>query len=88
MITSPGGGESEKLKKEDGSMVQGQVFLKRYSINYDNLNIKEYKRLKLIFDRKQQLNWYICSFDICLNQERLVGRIRAGGIYVRIWGTV
>ena len=29
LITSPGGGESEKLKKGDGSMVQGQVFLKR-----------------------------------------------------------
>ena len=29
LITSPrGGGDSEKLKKEGGSMVQGQVFLK------------------------------------------------------------
>ena len=65
-------------------MLQGQVFLKRYPINYVNLNIKEYKWLKLIFDRKQQLNWYIHSFDICLNQERLVGRISAGGICVRV----
>ena len=35
--------EYEKLKKGDGSMLQGQVFLKRYPINYVNLNIKEYK---------------------------------------------
>ena len=46
--------------------------------------MKGFKRLKLIFDRKQQFNWYIRPFDICLNQERLVGRIRAGGICVRV----
>ena len=27
LTTSPGGGDSERLKKRGGSMVQGQVFL-------------------------------------------------------------
>ena len=38
----------------------------------------------MIFDRKQQLNWKIRPFAICLNPERLVGWIRAGGICVRM----
>ena len=50
--------------------------------------VKGFKRLKLIFDRKQQLNWYIRYFDIFRNQERLVGRIRAGGICIRVGRTV
>ena len=48
----------------------------------------KFKKIKLIFDRKRQLNWLIRPFDICLNQERLVERIRAGGICVRVEGTV
>ena len=50
-----------------------------------NLFVKRFKRLKLIFDRNRRL---IFPFDICLNQERLVGQIRAGGICVRVEGTV
>ena len=38
----------------------------------------------MIFDRKQQLNWYNHPFDICLNQERLVGWIRVGVGGVRV----
>ena len=29
----------------------------KYPINEDNLFVKGFKRLKLIFDRNQQLNW-------------------------------
>ena len=47
-----------------------------------------FKRLTLIFDRKRQLNWQIQPFYICLNQERLVGQISAGGICMRVGATV
>ena len=43
---------------------------------------------KLIFDRKQQLNWQNHPFDICLNQGRLVGWIRAGRGCVMVGETV
>ena len=42
----------------------------------------------MIFDRKRQLNWYIHPVDIYLNQERLVARVSAEGICVRVGGTV
>ena len=34
------------------------------------------------------MNRYIRPFDICLNQERFAGKIRAGEICVRVEGTV
>ena len=51
-----------------------------------NLFVKGFKRLKLIFDRKQQLVCLIHPFDICLNQESLVGCICAGGICMMVGG--
>ena len=42
----------------------------------------------MIFDRKRQLNWYTHPVDIYLNQERLVARVSAEGICVRVGGTV
>ena len=45
--------------------------------------------LKIEFcNRKQQLNWQKRPFDICLNQRRLVRRIRAVGGCVMAGGTV
>ena len=40
----------------------------------------------MIFDRKQQLNWQICPFHNCSNQERLVGWIRAEEICMKVGG--
>ena len=42
----------------------------------------------MVVDRKQQLNWYVCPFNVCFNQEILVDQIRAGGICVKMWETV
>ena len=42
----------------------------------------------MVVDRKQQLNWYVCPFNVCFNQEILVGQIRAGGICVKMGETV
>ena len=47
-----------------------------------------FKKLKIDFDRKRQLNWQNHPFDIYLNQGRLIGRIRAGGGCMRVGGTV
>ena len=42
----------------------------------------------MIFDRKQQLNWYNYPFYVCLIKERLVGQIRTGGGCMRVGESV
>ena len=42
----------------------------------------------MIFDRKWQLDWENCSFNICLNQGGLVGPFNSGGGCMRLGRTV